>query len=91
MKSLLKAIRYLFSGFWHGLSIFRVVVGNLLFLALIVFLLLIFLHDDDVDLPDQAALVLSLRGDIVEQKSETVLSNRLFGEAAREETLLRVC
>jgi len=81
----------LFSGFWHGLSIFRVVVGNLLFLALIVFLLLIFLHDDDVDLPDQAALVLSLRGDIVEQKSETVLSNRLFGEAAREETLLRVC
>lgn len=81
----------MFSGFWHGLSIFRVVVGNLLFLALIVFLLLIFLHDDDVDLPDQAALVLSLRGDIVEQKSETVLSNRLFGEAAREETLLRVC
>ena len=77
------------SGFWHGLSIFRVVVGNLLFLALIVFLLSIFLHDGDADLPDQAALVLSLRGDIVEQKSETVLSNRLFGEAAREETLLK--
>ena len=89
MKSLLKAIRYLLSGFWHGLSIFRVVVGNLLFLALIVFLLSIFLHDGDADLPDQAALVLSLRGDIVEQKSETVLSNRLFGEAAREETLLK--
>ena len=77
------------SGFWHGLSVFRVIVGNLLFLALIVFLLSIFLHDGDADLPEQAALVLSLRGDIVEQKSETVLSNRLFGEAAREETLLK--
>ena len=78
MKSLFKAIRYLFSGFWHGLSVFRVVIGNLLFLALIVFLLSIFLHDVEKDLPDQAALVLSLRGDIVEQKSETMLPNLLF-------------
>jgi protease-4 len=89
MKSLFKAIRYLFSGFWHGLSVFRVVIGNLLFLALIVFLLSIFLHDADEDLPDQAALVLSLRGDIVEQISETVLSNRLFDESAQEEILLK--
>jgi hypothetical protein len=56
MKFLFKAIRYLFSGFWHGLSVFRVVVGNLLFLVLIVFLLSIFLHDADEDLPDRAAL-----------------------------------
>jgi len=89
MKSLFKAIGYLFSGFWHGLSVFRVVVGNLLFLALIVFVLSIFLHDDDENLPDQAALVLSLRGDIVEQKSETMLSNSLFVEAAQEEILLK--
>jgi protease-4 len=89
MKSLFKAIGYLISGFWHGLSVFRVVVGNLLFLALIVFVLSIFLHDGDENLPDRAALVLSLRGDIVEQKSETMLSNRLFGEAAREEILLK--
>ncbi|CAB1078694.1 hypothetical protein JY97_17745 [Alkalispirochaeta odontotermitis] len=89
MKSLFKAIRYLFRGFWHGLSVLRVVVGNLLFLALIVFLLSIFLHGSDQDLPDEAALVLSLRGDIVEQKTETMLSNRLFGEAAQEETLLK--
>jgi len=89
MKSLFKVIRYLFSGFWRGLSVFRVVIGNLLFLALIVFLLSIFLHDADQDLPDQAALVLSLRGDIVEQKSETMLSNRLFDETAQEEILLK--
>jgi protease-4 len=89
MKTIFKAIRYLFSGFWHGLSVCRVVVGNLIFLALIVFLISIFMHDADEDLPDRAALVLSLRGDMVEQKSETMLSNRLLGEAAREETLLK--
>jgi len=89
MKSIFKAIRYLFSGFWHGLAVCRVVVGNLIFLALIIFLLSIYLHEAGDDLPDQAALILSLNGDIVEQKTETVLSSSLFGEAAQEETLLR--
>ena len=89
MKSLFKAINYLFSGFWRGLSVLRIVVGNLIFLMLIVFLISILLHDSDEDLPDQAALVLALRGDIVEQKSETMLSSPLFGEAAREEILLQ--
>lgn len=89
MKSLFKAIRYVFGGFWHGLSVCRIVVGNLIFLALLVFLLAVFLHDAAEDLPDQAALVLSLRGDIVEQKTETMLANRLFGEVAQEEILLR--
>ena len=89
MKSLFKAIRYLFSGFWHGLTICRVVVGNLIFLALITFLISIILYDAEKDLPDQAALVLSLQGNIVEQKTETMLSNRLFGETALEETLLK--
>jgi len=89
MKSLFKAIRYLIRGFWNGLTVLRVVVGNLLFLALIVFLISIFLQGSDQDLPDQAALVLSLRGNIVEQKTETMLSNSLLGEAAQEETLLK--
>ena len=89
MKSLFKAIRYVFGGFWHGLSVCRVIAGNLIFLALLIFLLSIFLYDASEDFPERAALVLSLRGDIVEQKTETVLANRLFGEAAQEETLLR--
>ena len=89
MRSLFKAIRYLFSGFWHGLTVCRVVVGNLIFLALIIFLLSIFIPDSDSDFPDQAALVLSLQGNIVEQKTETVLSNRIFGEAAQDEMRLR--
>jgi protease-4 len=89
MRSVFKAIRYLISGFWHGLTVCRVVVGNLIFLALIILLLSIFLSDSDSDFPDQAALVLSLQGNIVEQKTETVLSNRLFGEAAQDEMRLR--
>ncbi|UCD80420.1 MAG: S49 family peptidase, partial [Desulfobacterales bacterium] len=89
MKTLFKTIRYLISGFWRGLSVCRVIAGNLIFLALIIFLIAIFFYDAEKDFPDRAALILSLRGDIVEQKTETVLSNQLFGEAAREEMLLK--
>jgi protease-4 len=89
MKTLFRTIRYLLSGFWRGLSVCRVIAGNLLFLALIIFLISIFFYDPEKDFPEQAALVLALQGDIVEQKTETVLSNRLFGEAAREETCLK--
>ena len=89
MKTLFKAVRYLISGFWRGLSVCRVVAGNLLFLALIILLISIFFYDVEKGFPDRAALILSLQGDIVEQKAETVLSNRLFGEAAREETRLK--
>lgn len=89
MKKLFNAIGYLLSGFWRGLTVCRVVLGNLIFLALIIIVLSIFLHDPEEGFPDRAALVLSLRGDIVEQKTQTMLSSQLFGEAAREEILLR--
>lgn len=89
MKTLFRTIRYLLSGFWRGLSVCRVVAGNLLFLALIIFLISILFYNPERDFPEKAALVLALQGDIVEQKTETVLSSRLFGEAAREETCLR--
>jgi protease-4 len=89
MKKIFKVIRYVIAGFWRGLSVCRVVVGNLIFLALIILLISVFLHDAEKEFPDRAALILSLQGDIVEQKTETVLSNRLFGEAAQEETQLK--
>ncbi len=89
MKSLFKIIGNLIGGFWHGLSVCRVIIGNLIFLALIVFIFSIIFYDSAKDLPDEAALVLSLQGDIVIQKTETVLSGRLFGESTREETLLK--
>jgi hypothetical protein len=58
MKTLGKAIRYLISGFWRGLSVCRAVVGNLIFLALIFFLISIFFYDAEKDFPEQAALIL---------------------------------
>ena len=89
MKSLIKAFRYLIRGFWQGLSVCRVIVGNLIFLALIILFISIFFNDGKKDFPDNAALFLSPQGDIVIQKTETLLSSRLMGEAIREETLLK--
>ena len=89
MKTFFRAIRYLISGLWRGLSVCRVIAGNLLFLALVIFLIWIFAYDLERGFPDRAALVLPLQGDIVEKKSETVFANRLFGEAARKQTCLK--
>jgi len=89
MKSLFKALLYVIRGFWQGLSACRVIVGNLIFLALVVLLLSILFYDGQKDLPDQAALILGPQGDIVIQKTETMLSSRLMGEASRKETLLK--
>jgi protease-4 len=89
MKSLFMFLRYLIRGFWQGLSACRVIAGNLVVLALIILFISIFLYDGKKDIPANAALILSPQGDIVIQKTETMLSSRLMGEASREETLLK--
>ena len=89
MKSLFRLIGNLIRGFWNGLTVLRAVIGNIIFLVLIIFFVSILFYDSEKDLPDKAALVLALQGDIVIQKTETVLSGRLFGEPTREETLLK--
>ena len=89
MKSLFRAFRYLIRGFWQVLSACRVIAGNLILLALIVLFISIFFYDGKKDIPNEAALILSPQGDIVIQKTETVLSSRLMGEASQEETLLK--
>jgi protease-4 len=89
MKKLFRGIGYVFSGFWRGLTVCRVILGNLIFLVLIVIVLSIFFHDPEESFPEQAALVLSLRGDIVEQKTQTMLASSLLGEPDDEEILLK--
>ena len=89
MKTLFKFIGNIIGGFWRGLTVCRVVIGNLIFLALIIFFISIIFYDSEKDLPEEAALVLSLQGDLVIQKTETVLSGRLFGESTQQETLLK--
>ena len=89
MKTLFKFIGSIIRGFWNGLTVCRVVIGNLIFLVLIIFFLSIIFYDSEEDFPDNAALILSLQGDIVIQKTATVFSGRFFGETTREETLLK--
>ena len=89
MKSLFKILGNFIRGLWHGLTVCRVVIGNLIFLVLIVFVFSIIFYDSEQALPDKAALVLSLQGDIVIQKTQSVLSGSLFGESAQQETLLK--
>jgi protease-4 len=56
---------------------------------LLILVLSIFFYDSEKALPKKAALILSLQGDIVIQKTETVFSSRLLGESKQEETLLK--
>lgn len=89
MKSLFKKLGRIFAGFWHGVSVARRFVVNLLFLLFIIFFLSIFFFSGAKRVPDGAALVLSPSGNIVEQKTATVLSSEMFGDAAQAETLLK--
>ena len=82
-------IRRFSSFFWNSVSAIRRFVGNLLFLLLVVFLISLVFFDGGDDVPEGAALILSPEGNIVEQTTETMLSSDIFGDAAREETLLK--
>jgi protease-4 len=89
MKRIATSIGRLFALLWRGLSFCRELVGNLIFLVLVILILSIFFYDREKEVPDGAALMLSLQGDIVEEKTETIFSSRLFGEPVRDETLLQ--
>ena len=82
-------IRRFLSFFWNSISTLRRIVGNLLFLLLIIFFIAVAFFDSGEDVPDGAALILSPEGNIVEQQTESMLASDLFGDAAREETLLK--
>jgi protease-4 len=75
--------------FWNSISALRRLVGNLLFLLILIFLFAVVFFSGAEDVPDGAVLILAPEGNIVEQKTETVFSSDLFGEAAKEETLLK--
>jgi protease-4 len=82
-------IRRFLSFFWNSVSTMRRIVGNLLFLLLVVFVIVLLFFESGEEVPDGAALILSPEGNIVEQKTETLLSSDIFGGAAKEETLLK--
>jgi protease-4 len=85
-------IRRLFGGIWHALNFTRMLIFNLLFLAIIALVLVAWLAGDGpaILMPD-TALVINLQGDIVEEYTigprEAALAEALGEE--RFETRLR--
>jgi len=73
MKRLFRFIGRLLAGCWKALTFLRSAVLNLGFVALAVFVLMLVLSGRSAKLPERAALVLSLSGNIVEQRSESLL------------------
>jgi protease-4 len=79
----------LLAGCWKALTFLRSAVLNLAFVAVVVFVLMLVFSGWDAQLPERAALVLSLSGNIVEQRSESLLSSPLLDEDSAAETLLQ--
>ncbi len=76
---------------WRGVDLCRRILLNLLFVALIVALVVIWFRSGGPEVPDKAALVLNPKGDIVEQldgDAKDRAINELLGQA-EPETLLR--
>ncbi len=89
MKSLIKALRYLISGFWYGLSVCRVIVGNLIFLALLILLVSIFFYEGERIFLMKRHLFCHCKAIFVIKKTETISSSRFVGRGERQETLLK--
>ncbi|WP_448556811.1 signal peptide peptidase SppA [Thalassotalea montiporae] len=75
-------IRRFFSASWRVVDTSRKLVVNLIFLAIIIAIIGIISSDDtQVTVPENSALVLNLRGDLVEQKVAIDPMDALFNEA----------
>ncbi len=73
---------------WNLITLFRRVLGNLLFLSFLVLLVGIWFFRSDEQVPTGAALVFAPVGNIVEQTAEPLLVDRFFGGTVRQEVSL---
>ncbi len=89
MSKFIRVIRRVVGFFWRGLSIFRQILGNLIVFGFLALIVVAVFYKGQPRVPDGAALLLELQGDIVEQKSETLLAGELLGSDRRSETLLK--
>ena len=76
---------------WRGIDAARQIFVNLLFLALATALLFILFHDDSPEVADNTALVIALKGQLVEQLTGQSLGRMINGArgAVQAETLLK--
>ncbi|MFH2123826.1 MAG: signal peptide peptidase SppA [Pseudomonadota bacterium] len=94
MKNIFTALTTLFRWLGKFLSTTRSILGNLLFLLFLVFILTTFLSEKKVPVIKDAALILSLTGNIVEEKQARDPITELLGEITQQkqtatETLLQ--
>ena len=78
-------IRRLFSALWRGLTWFRLALSNLLFLAFLVFIYVLYFSGGPPPQPEKAALLLNLGGTLVDEKSEVSPLQALAGEPSPAE------
>lgn len=74
---------------WKIVSFCRQLAGNIVFIAVIALVVSLALIGRRDSLPESAVLVLSPAGTIVEQRSESIMANELFGETLTAETVLQ--
>jgi protease-4 len=84
-------IRRFFSAIWNGITRIRLALSNIFFLLMLAIIYFVYLGGAPEPLPNQAALLLSPAGSIVDQKSFVEPLQALLGEPAPEdrEVLLR--
>lgn len=89
VKTLLKVAGRTLAAAWTVIGFCRRLAANVVFIAVVVFLLAVVFIGRRDRLPESAVLVLAPAGAIVEQRSESVLANELFGESLASETVLQ--
>ena len=84
-------LRRFFKGLWNGVTWLRVALSNVLFLAVLVLVFLLFKGGAPLPLPEQAALRVNLMGSVVDQKSYRDPLTTLMGKdsPAEHQVLLR--
>ncbi|HJN51264.1 MAG: signal peptide peptidase SppA [Pseudomonadales bacterium] len=70
---------------WQSITVAKQIVGNLLFLTLVVVLLIVALTGKDEGVPDSAALILNPSGILVEQKTAIDPINQLLSGYSNQE------
>lgn len=87
-------LRRFFGGIWRAISLVRHVTFNIIFAIIFIFIVVsIFSGDDKVEIPETAALILNLSGDLVEEKRyvdplDQVLSEGMGSQEQEPEVLL---
>jgi protease IV len=89
MRTILKIVGRLLTAAWTIVNFSRRLVVNIAFIAIIAFLLALALAGRRDGIPESAVLVLAPAGEIVEQRSESMLVNELIGEGLAAETVLQ--